>query len=438
MASTFAVPELGEGIDAVEVVTILVAVGDRIEVGQPVVEVETDKASVEVPSTITGVVETLHIEVGDSLATGSPVLTVVEDEATQEDGNDNPPDESRNSREAENAETSAPFSEEVIKPTESVKSLPVQEADPRQAESSQAGTKVPAAPSVRRFARELGVDISQVTGSGSEGRLTLDDVKDHARHLLEGPRATSDVHFPRPLPDFKRWGDVEEQPMSKIRRLTAERMDHSWRSVPQVTHNDLANITDLEHTRRRFKAPIEEAGGKLTVTAILVKIVASALKRFPDFNTSLDVERQLVVKKQYINVGVAVDTPSGLLVPVIRNADTKNVKAIAIEMQDLATRARERKLLPDEMQGATFSISNLGGIGGTGFSPIVNWPEVAILGVSRGRVQAEWNGEAFEPRTMLPLSLTYDHRLIDGAEAARFLRWVAEALEEPMLLVLEG
>jgi pyruvate dehydrogenase E2 component (dihydrolipoamide acetyltransferase) len=242
------------------------------------------------------------------------------------------------------------------------------------------------------------------------------------------------------LPDFSRWGQVRRGPMSKIRRLTGEQMTRAWLTAPQVTHDDLADVTDLEALRQRFKGRVEAAGGKLTVTAILVKVAASALKVFPKLNASLDPDAGEIVFKEFVHIGVAVDTEHGLLVPVIRDADRKNITEIAVELDDLAARARARKLKPDEMQGGTFSISNLGGIGGTGFSPIVNWPEVAILGVSRGRVQPEWNDElgSFEPRLMLPLSLSYDHRLVDGAEAARFVRWVAEALEEPLLLALEG
>lgn len=435
MAQTFSVPQLGEGVDAVDVVTVLVEVGETVEVGQPVMEVETDKASVEVPSTVAGVIEKIHIDVGDSLTAGDPVLTIEEGEAAQ--------NETAEPEDSKSAPATAPkeVPEEGAPPEEEAAASPSQTAAVRslaRPKSAQPGANVPASPTVRRFAREVGIDITQVTGTGPEGRLTLDDVKDHARHLLEGPRPTADTLPAPPLPDFSKWGETEEEAMSKVRRLTAERMDRAWRTIPQVTHNDSADVTELDRLRKRFKGTVEEAGGKLTVTAILVKIAASALRRFPEFNSSIDTQRQLVIRKKFVNVGVAVDTPRGLLVPVIKDADTKNVKSIAIELNDLATRARERKLMPEEMQGATFSISNLGGIGGTGFSPIVNWPEVAILGVSRGQVQASWNGEGFEPRTMLPLSLTYDHRLIDGAQAARFLRWVAEALEEPMVLVLEG
>jgi pyruvate dehydrogenase E2 component (dihydrolipoamide acetyltransferase) len=226
--------------------------------------------------------------------------------------------------------------------------------------------------------------------------------------------------------------------MSKIRRVTAQNMARAWVTVPQVTHNDVADITALEELRKRYKPRVEAAGGKLTVTAIMVKVAASAVKLFPNVNASIDPGNEEIIFKDYVHIGVAVDTERGLLVPVIRDADHKNITEIAVELDDLARRARDRKLKPDEMQGASFSISNLGGIGGTGFSPIVNWPEVAILGVSRGRIEPQWIDGDFEPRLMLPLSLSYDHRLVDGAEAARFVRWIADALEQPLLLALEG
>ena len=293
---------------------------------------------------------------------------------------------------------------------------------------------------MRRFAREVGVDIATVSGTGPGGRISIDDVKAEVARRMARPATAAGGAPAAELPDFSRWGSVRREPMSKIRRLTAEQMSRAWLTAPQVTHDDLADVTDLEALRQRFKGRVEAAGGKLTVTAILVKVAASALKVFPNLNASIDADAGEVVFKDYVNIGVAVDTEHGLLVPVIRNADRKNITGIAVELDDLAARARARKLKPDEMQGGTFSISNLGGIGGTGFSPIVNWPEVAILGVSRGRLRPEWNDElsSFEPRLMLPLSLSYDHRLVDGAEAARFVRWVVEALEEPLLLALEG
>ena len=300
---------------------------------------------------------------------------------------------------------------------------------------------IPAAPMVRRLARELGVDIYEVKGTGPGGRISEDDVKAHTKQLLvtavsaaQAPRALAEPK----LPDFAKWGKIERVSMRSVRRKTAEHLREAWNTIPHVTQNDRADITELEQLRARFAPKVEEAGGKMTVTAIALKIVASALKIFPQFNASIDMDRGEIVYKQYVNLGVAVDTERGLLVPVLREVDKKNIVELAAEMSQLSKKAREKKLAPEEMEGGTFTITNLGGIGGTGFSPIVNHPEVAILGLSRSRMEPEWINGKFEPRLILPLSLSYDHRLIDGADAARFLRWVAEAFEQPFLLSVQG
>jgi pyruvate dehydrogenase E2 component (dihydrolipoamide acetyltransferase) len=240
------------------------------------------------------------------------------------------------------------------------------------------------------------------------------------------------------LPDFAKWGEIERKPMSGIRRKTAEHLSHAWNAIPHVTQFDKADITALEQVRKKYRGEAEKAGGNLTVTAVAAKVVASALKAFPQFNASVDQAGESIVYKKYIHVGIAVDTENGLLVPVLRNVDQKNLIQLSVEIQQLADKAKARKLSLDEMSGGSMSISNLGGIGGTAFTPIVNWPEVAILGISRGVFEPVWNGAEFEPRQMLPLSLSYDHRLIDGADAIRFLRWVAEALENPFALTLRG
>jgi pyruvate dehydrogenase E2 component (dihydrolipoamide acetyltransferase) len=292
----------------------------------------------------------------------------------------------------------------------------------------------------------VGVDISEVPGTGPAGRISQDDVKEHARRILssvgssgtEAARGAGRAAAAAPLPDFSRWGDVERQPMSGIRRKTAEHLSRAWNAIPHVTQTEKADITALEELRKTHAPEVEKAGGKLTVTAILVKVLAAAVKQFPQFNASVDMAAEEIVFKKYVHVGVAVDTDRGLLVPVIRDADRKNITQIAVEVQAAAVKARDRKLSLDDMSGGGISISNLGGIGGTHFTPIVNWPEVAILGVSRGRTEPVWTGSAFEPRLLLPLSLSYDHRVIDGADAMRFLRWVADALEQPFLLSLHG
>ena len=313
---------------------------------------------------------------------------------------------------------------------------PATPAAPAAGERSSA-RPIPATPAVRRLAREIGVDMDAVSGTGPGGRILLDDVKATAKRLLQAPAAGALPTAPE-LPDFAQWGPIERTAMNAVRRTTATHLTAAWQSVPAVTQQDKADITELERLRKRFGPRAEAAGGKLTVTAILVKVIATALKVFPQFNASIDLQRAEVVYKRYYHIGIAVDTERGLLVPVIRDADRMNIVAISSALGELSARARGRKLMVSEMQGGTFTISNLGGIGGSHFTPIVNLPEVAILGVSRAAWEPVWQDNAFEPRLRLPLSLTYDHRLIDGADGIRFLRWVVEALEQPLLLTLEG
>ena len=302
---------------------------------------------------------------------------------------------------------------------------------------------VPAAPHVRRLSREVGIDIYEVKGTGPGGRISEDDVKAHAKALLSTAAAAAATpragHFAQPhLPDFAKWGKIERVSMRGVRRKTAQHLAEAWNTIPHVTQHDRADITELEHLRARFAPKAEEAGGKMTVTAIALKVCAAALKVFPQFNASIDIEKEEIVYKQYINIGVAADTDRGLLVPVIRDVEKKNIVELAVELSGLSKKARDKKLTPADMEGGTFTITNLGGIGGVGFTPIVNFPEVAILGLSRSRIEPEWINGKFEPRLILPLSLSYDHRLIDGADAARFLRWISEAFEQPFLLSVQG
>lgn len=305
-------------------------------------------------------------------------------------------------------------------------------------------TSAPASPSVRRLAREIGVDINLVKGSGAGGRISETDVKEQAKQLLTGAAPGSagiplaGVAHTAALPDFARWGEIERRPLSNVRRATAEQMTRSWLTVPHVTQFDKADITDLEKLRKRYGKMVEMRGGKLTVTSILLNIVATALRLFPQFNSSLDMNANELVLKKYCHIGVAVDTERGLIVPVVRDADRKSIIQLSVEMNELAQRARDRKTTLEEMQGGTFTVTNLGGIGGTTFTPIVNSPEVAILGVARAAVEPVLMDGQFQPRLILPLALSYDHRVIDGADGARFLRWIASALEEPFLLALEG
>jgi len=291
------------------------------------------------------------------------------------------------------------------------------------------------------MARELGVDIRQVEGSGPGGRITVEDVQAYVRDALQ-PGSASEyapggrVPSAQPLPDFAKWGEVERKPMSNIRRKTSEHLGHAWNVIPHVTQHDKADITALEQLRKQFGRQVERAGGKLTVTAVALKILAGAVRKFPQFASSLDAAQGQVVYKKFTHIGVAVDTERGLLVPVIRDVERKGITELAAELATASEKARSGKLSLEEMSGGVMTITNLGGIGGTAFTPIVNWPEVAILGISRGGQEPVWNGNAFEPRLMLPLSLSYDHRVIDGADAARFLRWVAEAFEQPFVMAL--
>ena len=454
----FTVPELGENVAGGDVASVLVKVGDTIAVEQPVVELETDKATIEVPSSVAGVVTEIKVKKGDKIKVGAVILTVDDPSTSLGAGNG-----AAAAKQAAPAKAAAPAPEKapekVIAIARPQPPSPASQAPARQGLAApkpaseppaEAGPAAPASPSVRRLARELGADINQVPGTGPESRISQEDVKEYARRILSsvpsillgpggsarGPAQAVDDDVA--LPDFSKWGEVERQPMSAIRRKTAEHLSHAWRTIPHVTQFDKADITAMEALRKTYREQVEKAGGNLTVTAMLVKVLATAVKQFPQFNASLDPQSQEIVVKKYVNIGVAVDTDRGLLVPVIRDADRKNILQIAIEVHQAAEKARAKKLTLEEMSGGGMSISNLGGIGGTYFTPIVNWPEVAILGVSRGIIEPVWRNNTFEPRQLLPLSLSYDHRVIDGADAMRFLRWVVEAIEQPFVLSLFG
>ena len=433
MSIEFKLPELGENITKATAVGVLVAVGDQVQQGQAILELETDKAVLEVPSDVAGTVSAVHVKPGQEVKIGQLLLTLEASDAQPAAKAAEPAKPEKPAAKAEPAKPTAPAAE----PPKPAPATPPPAPPPPAAEAAEpaepaasADGPVAAAPSVRRFARELGVEIGQIEGSGPAGRVTIDDVKSHVRHGVHTPTAA-------PLPDFAKWGEVEREKMSAVRRATARAMAQSW-SIPIVTQFDKADITELEQLRKQYGSRVEAAGGKLTPTAIILKVIGAALRRFPKFNASIDMASEEVVYKRYVNVGVAVDTDRGLLVPVLRNVDQKNVTALSIELNEIAQKARDRKLSLDDMQGGCFTISNLGGIGGTGFTPLINAPEVAILGVSRGSTEAVFVDGQFQPRLMMPLSLTYDHRLIDGADAARFLRWVCEALEKPFVVMLEG
>jgi pyruvate dehydrogenase E2 component (dihydrolipoamide acetyltransferase) len=466
----FILPNLGDGVAQGDVLKVLVKAGDAVAVDQPVLELETDKATIEVPSDVAGKITEVKVKAGDKVKPGQAVLTLeggngakgAKEQAPaeapkQEAAKPEAPKQEAPKQEAPKQDPASPQAAPVPvpeRPKASVTNIaaarpqPAAPASPPPAAPSQV-TSAPAAPSVRRLAREIGVEVAQVPGTGPGGRITQDDVKEFAKRVMHSiggngqAAAASGAPAARavtatPLPDFAKWGEVERKPMTGIRRKTAEHLSHAWTAIPHVTQFDKADITALEQMRKKYRGEVEKAGGNLTVTAIAAKVIASALKAFPQFNASVDAAGESVVYKKYIHVGIAVDTENGLLVPVIRNADQKNLIQLSVEIHQLAEKAKARKLTLDEMSGGSMSISNLGGIGGTMFTPIVNWPEVAILGISRGAFEPVWNGTTFEPRQMLPLSLSYDHRLIDGADAIRFLRWVAEALENPFALTLRG
>ena len=444
----FKLPELGENIASGDLLQLLVKPGDKVTINQPVLELETDKATIEVPSTIEGTVKSVLAKPGDKLKVGQTIFTVegqVAEESVEAGvggiatGGQIPQEQPI---EQTSATQSIPHIEAVIPDWENEQTVPPAPDVPPQVSrrTGKMPSDVAAAPSVRALAREIGVDITEVKGTGAHGRISVADVKAHARlraqEYEKGGTAGHGVPMV-PLPDFAKWGSVERKPMTGIRRKTAEHMQQAW-VIPHVTNNDKADITELEELRKTFAKRAEAQGGKLTMTAIALKILASALKQFPQFAASVDLAKEEVVYKGYVNVGVAVDTERGLLVPVIRNVDQKNIIEISVELQQIAQRARDRKLKPEEMEGGVFTITNLGGIGGTSFTPIINSPEVAILGMMRSSIEPVYIDGKFEPRLMLPLSLSYDHRLIDGADAARFLRWLCEAFEQPFLLSLQG
>ena len=451
-ASEFKLPELGENISQGDLVRLMIAPGAKVSEGQPVMELETDKAVVEVPSSVSGVVKEVKVKEGEKVKVGQEIFTLEGGApATQATRPRSAPVEHVSGQHGARLAFQAAIraegktEEQALPPDQPHQTVP-SFSMPAQL-GKVAGTEqrqpVPAAPHVRRLAREVGVDIYDVKGTGPGGRISEDDVKAHTKAMLSAvataaatPRAG---HFAQPqLPDFAKWGKIERVSMRGVRRKTAEHLAEAWNTIPHVTQHDRADITELEQLRARFAPKAEEAGGKMTVTAIALKVCAAALKVFPQFNASIDIEKEEIVYKQYINIGVAADTDRGLLVPVIRDVEKKNIVELAVELSQLSKKAREKKLTPGDMEGGTFTITNLGGIGGVGFTPIVNFPEVAILGLSRSRMEPEWISGKFEPRLILPLSLSYDHRLIDGADAARFLRWISEAFEQPFLLSVQG
>ncbi len=427
---TLVVPDLGDFSD-VEIIEVHIANGDEVEVDDPLVTLETDKAAMDVPAVVGGRIESVLVRVGDKVSAGDS-LAIIQARTSRADDS------------AEAATDAAPKEEPKGQPAERDAPSPAPARQPKQqapAAAPSAPRELPpvneagfarahASPSVRKLARELGVDLAQVKGTGPKNRVLHDDVKAFVKAVLTGAAApAAGSALPKtPSVDFAKFGEIETQPLTRIQKIAGPRLQASWINLPHVTQHDLADITDLEAKRQELKGPAKERGISLTPLAFIMKAVVAALREFPKVNSSLSDDGESLVLKKYIHMGFAADTEQGLMVPVIRNADTKDVYELATELAELSAAARDGKLKADQLQGASFTISSLGGIGGTAFTPIVNAPEVAILGVSRSSMQPVWNGSGFEPRLMLPLSLSYDHRVIDGAAAVRFTTYLSEVL----------
>ena len=429
---TVTVPDLGD-IDGAEIIEVSVAAGDVLEAEQVIAVLESDKASLEIPAPQAGTVESVIVKVGDKVSTGDPLLTLAVS------GGDAAPEATENTAtsSASVSQTSASDKQEQNKQEQA---KPAQTSTAIPAAANSPGKAVHAGPAVRKLAREMGVDLGQVTGTGPKDRILKEDVHAWVKQRLESQSVpatgSGGVSLDLPDIDFSQFGDVEREELNKLRKVSAQNLHRSWLTIPHVTQHDNADITDLEAFRKQQNKALEREGVKLTMLAFLVAACAKALKEFPRFNSSLENSGEALIHKHYINIGIAVDTPNGLVVPVIKEADKKTLKEIALEMGELAEKARNRKLTPADMKGGTFSISSLGGIGGTAFTPIVNWPEVAILGVSRSDMQPVWDGNQFVPRLTLPLSLSYDHRVIDGADAARFTTYLSQLLSDMRRVLL--
>ena len=418
----FKLPELGEGIESGQVIEVFVVPGDKVALEQPLLEVETDKAAVEIPSPADGTIVDVCVSAGDTVEISQVLVRMNGDN----EGKEPPEDVPKAAEEEKPAAAQAPIPEK--EPEEEKKQAPPPKSAPPDDIAPPGPLAVAAAPSVRRLARELGIKLSSVSGTGPRGRIIEKDVKTHAKGIIRFVSSAQAMPTEPELPDFTRWGETVTENFSTVRKLTAERLTQAW-AAPHVTQFDKADVSQLEELRKLNREKVAEADGALTVTAILVKALSRALLEFPKFNSSIHMGSRTIVYKKYVNIGVAVDTERGLLVPVIRDVDKKDITQISVDLTDISSRAREKKLSADRLQGGSFTITNLGGIGGTFFTPVLNPPEVAILGVSRSSVEPVYVDGEFVGKLMLPLSLSYDHRIIDGAEAARFLRWLCEMLE---------
>ena len=421
------VPDIGD-FKEVEVIELLVKPGDTVKAEQSLITVESDKASMEIPSSHAGVVKELKVKIGDKIAEGSLILILEADASVAAPAAVAPAP-------AAPAATSAPPSA----PTAAPQAASVTTAPASVAASTSNGQKSHASPSVRKFARELGVELLRVSGSGPKGRILLEDVQGFVKGVMSGSSAAPVAGggggmgmslLPWPSLDFSKFGETELQPLSRIKKISGPNLHRNWVMMPHVTQFDDADITELEEFRKSANESLAKSGVKLTMLAFVIKASVSALKKFPAFNASLDANGENLILKHYYHIGFAADTPNGLVVPVVKNADKKGVAEIAKEMGELSAQARDGKLKPADMQGASFTISSLGGIGGTKFTPIINAPEVAILGLSKSAIQPVWDGKQFVPRLIMPLSLSYDHRVIDGAMGARFIVYLGEVLAD--------
>ena len=433
-------PEISENVESGEVISVLVSVGDIIKKDDPLIELETDKAAFEVPSTSSGMIIELLVQAGDTINLGDTIVKI-DTEAKPGDKPTAAPVASVPT--ARTKPLPKPEPEPVeISPAPALKSKHEPKSPEQPAAQTTGDTEAVAAPAVRQLARELGIDINKVPPSGPEGHVTTDDVKAFAKSLINSTPNPSAATTARPgadnwpLPDFSHFGDIERKSISSTRKAIAAQLGYSWPLVPQVTHHDQADITELEEFRNEYGEKVKAAGGKLTVTSILLKVVANALAEFENFNVSFDPAAKELIYKKYCHIAVAVDTDRGLLVPVVRDCDKKDILQLAVELTKISEKTRNHEVSMNDLQGGCFTISNLGGIGGTGFTPIVYWPQVAILGVSRSVKTTAFKDGLCTPRIILPLSLSYDHRVIDGAQAARFVRYVAETLEKPFMLAL--
>ncbi len=426
------VPDIGD-FKEVEVIELLVKPGDTVKAEQSLITVESDKASMEIPSSHAGVVKELKIKLGDKVAEGSLILLL----DASETGASVPA--AAPAPAAAPVPATAPAPVAAAAPAPAPSSAPAATpAPPAASESVSAGQRAHASPSVRKFARELGVELARVVGTGPKGRILLEDVQGFVKGVMSGSSAapaaagggTGMSLLPWPSLDFSKFGQTSLEPLSRIKKISGPNLHRNWVMIPHVTQFDQADITELEEFRKSANESLAKSGVKLTMLAFVIKASVAALKKFPAFNASLDANGENLILKHYYNIGFAADTPQGLVVPVVKNADQKGIAEIAKEMGELSAQARDGKLKPADMQGASFTISSLGGIGGTAFTPIINAPEVAILGLSKSEIKPVWDGKQFAPRLMLPISLSYDHRVIDGALGARFTVYLAEVLAD--------